>query len=238
MSTIIVSTIENIPAAVQAIAREFEIAVDCEGVDLSRTGKLCLLQVGLTNGTVYIFDITLLGSQAFNVSAGNTSLKVILESSAILKIMFDLRNDSEALYHQYGVSLNNAFDVQLSELAIRRTTGGQTKFLNGLQRVIENHLEVDQTTMALKASLTKRFSSKNGFDIGMWDRRPLEPNALEYAAADVRLLFPLHNGFKRRLNEKWLGKVRNLTEDRLRERYLPNPMPNGPERAYAPQFRN
>ena len=33
------------------------IAVDCEGVNLSREGELCLVQVGLGEKRVYLFDI-------------------------------------------------------------------------------------------------------------------------------------------------------------------------------------
>jgi ribonuclease D len=99
----------QIAAAVQAICRESEIAVDCEGVDLSRTGKLCLVQIGLQNGTVFIFDITVLGALAFEIrmNDGIETLKTLLESPRILKIIFDVRNDSEALFHQYNVALTN-----------------------------------------------------------------------------------------------------------------------------------
>jgi exonuclease 3'-5' domain-containing protein 1 len=228
----------QIAAAVQAICRESEIAVDCEGVDLSRTGKLCLVQIGLQNGTVFIFDITVLGALAFEIrmNDGIETLKTLLESPRILKIIFDVRNDSEALFHQYNVALTNVMDIQLSELALRRCSGQKTQFLHGLKKVIEEHLDVDPTTMALKASLTRRFAASNGFDVQMWNHRPLQSEAIEYAAADARLLFPLHRKFLSQLKPKWINKVMQLSNDRLQERYLKNPTPNGPERAYAPSF--
>lgn len=48
---------------------------------------------------------------------GTVSLKTVLESESIPKVLFDARNDSDALYALYGVKLNGVMDLQVMELA-------------------------------------------------------------------------------------------------------------------------
>ena len=37
----------------------------------------------------------------------------MLQSTAVLKLIFDCRADSDALYHQFGVSMQHVYDVQV-----------------------------------------------------------------------------------------------------------------------------
>ena len=53
--------------------------------------------------TAYIFDIQRLGHDAL----ASSNLKTLLESPSVSKIFFDSRKDSDALWHQFGVKLNN-----------------------------------------------------------------------------------------------------------------------------------
>lgn len=66
-------------------------------------------------------------------------MKDILESPSILKVFFDVRNDSDALYAHHGIKLNGIRDIQLMESAVRPTTKSR-KFLNSLSRCIEDVL--------------------------------------------------------------------------------------------------
>ena len=93
----------------ELIERKEPVAVDFEGIALSRTGKLCLAQVAPKGGPVYLVDVTALGSDAF----GAGRLGELLESTAVLKLIFDCRGDSDALYHQYGVRMRHLYDVQV-----------------------------------------------------------------------------------------------------------------------------
>ena len=100
-----------------------EITCDCEGVDLSRTGPVTLLQLSGTHPTpsgclpqVFLFDVLALGPTIFDIdpTEGNGhTLKGLLEHPSYLKITFDCRSDSDALYHQFGVVLRNVLDVQV-----------------------------------------------------------------------------------------------------------------------------
>ena len=100
-----------------------EITFDSQGVDLSRTGPVTLLQLSGTQPTpsgclpqVYLFDVLALGPTIFDIDAREgerCTLKLILESNSVLKVAFDCRDDSNALYHQFGVMLYNVLDVQV-----------------------------------------------------------------------------------------------------------------------------
>ncbi len=86
------------------------IAVDCEGVNLSRDGPLTLLQIG-TPKAVYLFDISTLKKQYGDAFV--TPLRTVLESRTIVKVMHDCRRDGEALYYQCNINLRAVRDTQL-----------------------------------------------------------------------------------------------------------------------------
>ncbi|XP_044087079.1 piRNA biogenesis protein EXD1 isoform X2 [Neovison vison] len=93
-------------AAMLHIKKQSVLSVAAEGANVCRHGKLCWLQVA-TNSRVYLFDIFLLGSRAFN-----NGLQMVLEDKRILKVIHDCRWLSDCLSHQYGILLNNVFDTQ------------------------------------------------------------------------------------------------------------------------------
>ncbi|XP_049469345.1 piRNA biogenesis protein EXD1 isoform X3 [Panthera uncia] len=93
-------------AAMLHIKKQSVLSVATEGANVCRHGKLCWLQVA-TNSRVYLFDIFLLGSRAFN-----NGLQMVLEDKRILKVIHDCRWLSDCLSHQYGILLNNVFDTQ------------------------------------------------------------------------------------------------------------------------------
>lgn len=94
----------------QKIEHNVLLAVDCEGVDLSRKGTLTIITVA-TEEKVYIFDVLELGKRA-TVRSG---LREILDNKSCTKLMFDCRQDSDALWHQLNVRLTGVLDLQLLE---------------------------------------------------------------------------------------------------------------------------
>jgi len=51
-----------------------------------------------------------------------TYLKDPLESTSIVKVMHDCRQDSDALFHLAGIKLTSVFDVQLGHVTLLRKT--------------------------------------------------------------------------------------------------------------------
>jgi exonuclease 3'-5' domain-containing protein 1 len=79
--------------------------VDLEGTNLGRSGSISILSLyAVHKGIIYLVDVYELGKAAFsNPQPGqNTSLRAILESPSIKKVMFDVRNDSDALFSHYS----------------------------------------------------------------------------------------------------------------------------------------
>lgn len=74
------------------------IGLDCEGCRLSRTGKLCLVQM-LVGGTCYMFDMLSISQGVFD------ELRAVLQAASITKIMHDCRQDSAALSSQHNITL-------------------------------------------------------------------------------------------------------------------------------------
>jgi hypothetical protein len=132
--------------------------VDAEGNNLCRYGTLSLVQIHIPqSGRTFIIDIFVLGAVAFSttipclsydlsstspttslpfpdISEGDgISLKSILESPGIIKCFFDVRNDADALYNLYAISVNCVVDLQILEIATRK---GRRRLLNGLARAI------------------------------------------------------------------------------------------------------
>jgi hypothetical protein len=73
--------------------------------------------------------LAIIGKRSF------TCLKELLEAENIPKIFFDVRNDSDALFHHFQISLPGVGDIQLMELATRTFS---KKYVSGLQKCIEN----------------------------------------------------------------------------------------------------
>jgi exonuclease 3'-5' domain-containing protein 1 len=69
--------------------------VDLEGTNLGRSGSISILSLyAVHKGIIYLVDVYELGKTAFsNPQPGqNTSLRAILESPSVKKVMFDVRN--------------------------------------------------------------------------------------------------------------------------------------------------
>ncbi len=121
-SVVLVDTRQAVTSALLALASAQTIAVDCEGVDLDRNGKLCLLALSPSVEKVYLFDVSVLGKDAFTSEAAGVTVKGLLESSTVRKLLYDVRADSDALYHQFGVRLAGVLDLQVAG-GVRRGAG-------------------------------------------------------------------------------------------------------------------
>jgi len=164
------------------------VAVDCEGVSLSREGELTIVTVATEAEEVYIFDVAVLDDDVFD-----KGLRDILEDSTREKLMFDCRGDSDSLWHQYGVRLSGVLDVQLLEVMYRRRhqsseahNPGYVDYVRGFGQCLEVYVKNKQ---AIK---TKDFG-KNLMrkDYKVWKRRPLPETLIHYCVVDTLQIFDL-----------------------------------------------
>lgn len=77
------------------------------GVDLGRSGEICLVQLS-TVEQVYLFDVLLLKKEDPLVAF----LKTILEDENIIKIIHDVKMAADALFHHLDIRLAGIHDTQ------------------------------------------------------------------------------------------------------------------------------
>ncbi|KAM9646316.1 piRNA biogenesis protein EXD1 [Trichechus inunguis] len=170
-------------AAMLHIKKQSVLSVAAEGANVCRHGKLCWLQVA-TNSRVYLFDIFLLGSRAFN-----NGLQMVLEDKRILKVIHDCRWLSDCLSHQYGILLNNVFDTQVADvLQFSTETGGfLPNCISTLQESLIRHLKVAPKFVSFLEERQK-LTQENP---EVWFTRPLSPTLLKILALEATYLLPL-----------------------------------------------
>eukprot|EP00455_Lapot_gusevi_P045065 TRINITY_DN5726_c0_g1_i2.p1 TRINITY_DN5726_c0_g1~~TRINITY_DN5726_c0_g1_i2.p1 ORF type:complete len:323 (+),score=68.38 TRINITY_DN5726_c0_g1_i2:120-1088(+) len=201
---VVVEEEHQVKPAIKQIKQRHTIAVDCEGVGMDRRGKLCVVSVATTDAR-YVFDIVKLGEAAFSLG-----LRRLLESPKIVKLFFDCRRDSEALFHQYQVRLQNVLDCQMLELAWRHQHDVSTRFLSGLSTCLERYLP--QLCLAfdfsgIKQATVARFAPEKGGDFALWEKRPMDLDMLRYATFDVLFLRVLAATLQVGMEGKWNNRA-------------------------------
>ena len=180
---VLIDELEDCKIATNNLLKEDEIAVDIEGISLSRDGKISLIQVsGRANPEdVYIFDITTLGNSAF-LEGG---LKKLFEDQRIQKILYDGRRDNDALFHLYKVIMRNVYDLQI--LFVMKFSDPRERHVKGLGTALKTFgistrdIETKEVGLAL-------FAPEKGGRREVWEERPLPDVLLKYAECDIKYL--------------------------------------------------
>ena len=216
-------TSEAFTQCVLELKRAKVIAYDCEGVRLSRTGKITLLQIAIPK-KIFLIDVMTIGGKEVFTDGG---LKDIIESEEILKLAYDVRMDSDALFHQHDVVLKNVLDLQLLDIAIRRAAGGIVEHLPSLSKTVSRRLTNAEILVCedLKKRVKNMYTSVEDGDL--WARRPLIDDARRYAALDVWVLMKLDQAMRPNgttaphlfpgFDASWNERVLNASRKRIDE---------------------
>jgi exonuclease 3'-5' domain-containing protein 1 len=214
------------------------IYVDLEGIKLSRQGTVSILQIYvLPKDHTYLIDVHLLQHTAFSTigQQSDRCLKAILEAKDIPKVFFDVRNDSDALFHHFQISLSGVEDIQLMELATMKVP---RKFVNGLQRCIESDAVMtaaEKATWAVaKEEGKKLFAPERGGRYEVFNDRPLPKEIIQYCVQDVQFLPRLWAHYQGRLSAHSVSKVRAATEERVLLSQSKHYNGHGKDKAMAP----
>lgn len=196
--------------------------IDLEGVRLGRHGSISILTIyAFPKHKVYLVDVHQLGKEAFSaVGSNGKSLKYILESPTILKGIFDVRNDSDAMYSHYGISVDGIRDIQLMELGTR---GHSRQFIAGLAKCIDRESPLSGPEKAAwqhtKESVRRLYDPRVGGRYEVFNERPLRPEIIKYCAQDVTLLPGLYAKYHARLCRPgqgfWESEVLIATKKRI-----------------------
>lgn len=206
--------------ALRILRSSSEIILDCEGEKLGKQGgSLSIISLRST-ATMDIFLIDVIG-----LRSSLSPLFDLLQSTEIVKIMFDGRMDFSALYHEFGVHLRNVIDLQLVDIRSRQSRGetnvGRVRrlssYLNaryialspgvyapavklsGLSLCVEEHLgqlDIQKTTGNLVSWFILSVDNiQLVVDHSNWLKRPLSQAYLSYAATDIHLMGLLYDHF-------------------------------------------
>ncbi|KAI1108010.1 ribonuclease H-like protein [Nemania sp. NC0429] len=217
------------------------IYIDLEGVNLSRHGTISILQIyHRSTGQSYLVDVKTLGEAAFSTRGTiiPMTLKAILELASIPKAIFDVRNDSDALYAHFGIRLQGMHDIQLMEYATRTYQG---KFLCGLKKCIERDMSTFMTTaekhnwIRAKEEGVKLFDPAQGGSYEVFNQRPLPEKIRVYCVQDVAYLPRLWDLYNGKLNHEWGMKVREETKNRVVQSQGPGFGEEGKSKALPPK---
>ncbi|KAK8131443.1 hypothetical protein PG984_007881 [Apiospora sp. TS-2023a] len=206
--------------------------VDLEGVKLARDGMISIMQLFVAPlKTTYLINIYTMKSTAFTTIGlkSNRSLKDVLESKTTQKVVFDVRNHSDALFSHYGIRLRGVTDLQLMELAAR--TFGDRRFVNGLSRCIERDLGLG---LIEKRDWTQRKEREKGGNHEVFNQRPLAQELKNYCVADVTFLPRLWALYNFKIAAAWRPRLRSATEARIRDSQSATYSPHSHEKARGP----
>ncbi|KAM0798930.1 ribonuclease H-like domain-containing protein, partial [Usnea florida] len=211
--------------------------LDVEGVNLSRHGSISIVQLFvLPKNHVFLIDVFVLGEEAFNTSNGSgTNLRSILESALVPKVFFDVRNDSDALFAHFQISLQGIQDIQLLENATRYYSKDKVV---GLAMCIERDAQLTPKAStawkATKESGRSRFDSKLGGSYQVFNCRPILHDIIEYCTQDVVYLPRLWRAYTQKISKKWMRKVEDETRERVRESQTASYEPHGKHKTLSP----
>jgi exonuclease 3'-5' domain-containing protein 1 len=210
--------------------------LDAEGYKLGRFGTLDILTLYiLPLREALVIDVYTLQQNAFSTSWQGISLKSLLETDSVTKVLFDVRNDSDALFAQYNISLNGVIDLQLMEYYVPGRVGRQ---LRGLKNCIvqDSNLPKDEVQQwsLVKDSVVQRYSDSTASQTHFSQQRPLPDELLTYTIDDVRHLPQLYTIYQTLLTAQCWKLVKQQSQKRLRQSRSPTYDPHGKTKGKGP----
>ncbi|XP_045175352.1 uncharacterized protein LOC123536318 [Mercenaria mercenaria] len=190
---------------VRILQQETLLAVDCEGVQLGKDGPLTLLQIGTLNGTVYLFDVMKNEQEQDKSFFKDSGLDGLLTSSEIVKVIHSCSEDSAALFHQFGIKLENVFDTQVAHLVIEEHKGRKLPSREKLEEICKMY-SAAAGVYARKDDVQLEYVKNDG---NFWAKRPLSQEMIDYASGDVAALLP----------EVYDNQNRYLDENKLMDKF-------------------
>ena len=195
-----------------------EYSCDCEGCNLGRRGSLTIFQMRIRSlKHTYVFDVLALGGRVMFETEGKEgqSLKKSLQSQQI-KVFWDVRQDSDAMFNHFGIRLGGIIDAQLMEIASRNCPERRTLF--SLFFAVSNErkaLMVDYEFWEWKQSFNKAKEYFNESNYECFNIRPLSYQALKYSAGDVDYIEKLYDVYYPKMKDKYWAFVREETGARI-----------------------
>jgi hypothetical protein len=192
-------------------------------VNLGRAGALTIAtfrSVETPGAPAYVVDVLALGAdRVFHKEL--PSLRGVLENSSVTKVTFDCRGDSDALLHQFDVTIRGVLELQVLDQAVRIQRGeAPPKRCPYIQRPYVPYLQ--STNAVSRRYPSKELDAPHAKDPGVWGERPLSAQAVAYAANDAHVIRELLHAMRAtQLSETLAQAVKEHSaryEDQFRSR--------------------
>ena len=172
MSTTTITSSQQLEKAIQSLSKSDFLGFDTEFIrETTFVPELCLFQI--TDGN-HIFLIDVLAVPDLS------PLEELLLDPRPLKVLHSGDQDLEILYRRTGQFPENLFDTQIGAALVG--LGDHIALAGLVRKLLGQKIPKGQTRSD-------------------WKRRPLTPQQLEYAAADVAPLAPLYQALHKRLKK-------------------------------------
>lgn len=222
--------------AIEEINKNKIVAMDFEGTNLGRYGKICIMQIytqeanfqnssNFQNIPNYQNIPNLQNPKDLNrefvenyyifdlmKTSVQKNIYKIIECKKTVKVIHDCREDSSALYNQLGLKLQNVYDLSRAHMLILEKERKGDIYQIGFCQLLKDYLGIeDDTVNNLKKSMYKNEK--------IWEMRPLNKTSIIYALKNVKYLIPLYKIFQRMLPE---NEVLKKSEDFVNYCFLNN----------------
>lgn len=194
--------------------------INLEGIALGRHGSISILSLHITpTKETYLIDIHTLKGAAFSTTTttSGTSLKSVLESPTIPKVVFDIQNESDALFNLFQISVDGIIDLQLMGSV---TKSGSEKFAAVLAGCIEKDSRIDVRQKngwrRAKEVGQRFFAPEMGGRFDVLNERPIKPEIIQYCQLDVALFPGLHDIYVRQGSDRERRHILEQTKLRVK----------------------
>ena len=152
------------------------------------------------------------------------------------KVFFDVRNDADALYAHFNISLQGVHDIQLLEVATRSWAKDRVVGLrNCIKCDARLTAEARQGWSATKERGKALFAVEYGGSYEVFNIRPILQDIIDYCAQDVVYLPVLWNVYSRKIGKKWLKRVQEETGKRVLMSQAESYDPHGRDKVLSPR---
>ena len=212
--------------------------IDIEGIYLSRHGSVSIVQLLVPHSPkVHLIDVHTLQAAAFTTKGKNGwSFKNVLECDQLVKVFFDVRNDSDALFAHYKVNLKSVVDLQLMNLAVI----GGAPLLTSLGKCIASSSNMTPEervkSVAVKEAGLRLLAPEKGGKYEVFNERPMPKAIQDYCVQDVLVLPSLLVDYACRAKPHVVMQVLEETRQRITKSQASNYNGKGQHMAIAPKL--
>lgn len=205
-----VTAISNLPVDPPSLYFKLQI----EKLSLTYEGTVSIIQVfDSTTNQIYLLNVFGLGGVVFcSLGEDRRTFKDILESPAIPKVFFDVRETADALHAHFGIEIQGVEDLQLMENASRAGALHLKRHLRKLPTCIQDHAFTTTAEQVAWAAMDHvgwnvAESTMCPHEVFRTSSHLTKAFALYSLAREVVHLPLLREHYQRRLSADWKRKV-------------------------------